>query len=237
MKLRVVEIQQSILRKNDDLAGALRERFAASETLVVNLLSSPGSGKTTLLEATLGRLGADYRVGALVGDQATRNDADRLARSGAPVRQITTAAECRLDADMVGNALVDWAALPLEILFIENVGNLICPAEYDLGEDLRVVLTAVTEGEDKPLKYPLAFNTSHVALITKIDLADAVGFDRAASHAAIRSVHPNIEILEIACRTGAGLDAWNALLEARLRAKLQKSAYRTCYAGTDCDTD
>jgi len=219
VKLRVVEIRQSILRKNDDLARALRERFAQSGTLVVNLLSSPGSGKTTMLEATLGALASKYRVGALVGDQATRNDADRLARSGAPVRQITTAAECRLDADMVGKALADWDAFPLDILFIENVGNLICPAEYDLGEDVRVVLTAVTEGEDKPLKYPLAFNTSAVALITKVDIADAVGYDRNASYDAIRRVAPNVQILEISCRAGAGMAAWYALLEGRLAAK------------------
>jgi hydrogenase nickel incorporation protein HypB len=219
MKLRLVEIQQSILRKNDGLARALRDRFAASGTLVVNLLSSPGSGKTTLLEATLGTLAATHRVGALVGDQATRNDADRLARSGAPVRQITTAAECRLDADMIGKALADWDALPLDMLFIENVGNLICPAEYDLGEDLRVVLTAVTEGEDKPLKYPLAFHTSQVALITKVDIAGAVGFDGAAAHDSIRRVNANIEILEIACRTGVGMTAWYALLEQRTAAK------------------
>lgn len=219
MKLRVVEIQQNILRKNDDLARALREGWAASDTLVVNLLSSPGSGKTTLLEATLRHVAGRYRVGALVGDQATRNDADRLERSGAPVRQITTAAECRLDADMIGKALAGWDVLPLELLFIENVGNLICPAEYDLGEDLRVALCAVTEGEDKPLKYPLAFNTSQVALLTKIDLAEAVGFDRDAAYAALRSVNPAIEILEVATRTGAGLDAWFALLEARLAVK------------------
>ncbi len=221
MKLRVVEIQQSILRKNDDLARALRERFAQTGTLVVNVLSSPGSGKTTMLEATLGALAPTCRVGALVGDQATRNDADRLARSGAPVRQITTAAECRLDADMIGKALAGWDALPLDVLFIENVGNLICPAEYDLGEDLRVVLTAVTEGEDKPLKYPLAFNTSQVALITKVDIAEAVGYDRATSYDALRRVNPNIEILEIACRTGAGMDAWYALLESRREAKVR----------------
>jgi hydrogenase nickel incorporation protein HypB len=219
VKMRVIEIQQNVLRKNDDLARALRERFAASQTLVVNLLSSPGSGKTTLLEATLGRFAPSHRVGALVGDQATRNDADRLERSGAPVRQITTAAECRLDADMIGKALAGWEALPLDILFIENVGNLICPAEYDLGEDLRVALTAVTEGEDKPLKYPLAFNTSQVALITKTDIAEAVGFDRAASYRAIESVNPSIRIVEVACRTGAGMDEWYGLLEERLGAK------------------
>ncbi len=219
MKLRVVEIQQRILRKNDDLASALRDRFATSQTLVVNLLSSPGSGKTTMLEGTLRSLAPRYRVGALVGDQATRNDADRLERSGAPVRQITTAAECRLDADMIGKALAGWDALPLDILFIENVGNLICPAEYDLGEDLRVVLIAVTEGEDKPLKYPLAFNTSQVALITKTDIAEAVGFDRLLAHDAIRRVNPDIAVLEVACRTNAGLDDWYTLLEERLGAK------------------
>ncbi len=219
MKLRVVEIQQSILRKNSDLARALRERFALSNTLVVNLLSSPGSGKTTLLEATLRHFAFRYRVAALVGDQATRNDADRLERSGAPVRQIITGAECRLDADMIGKAIADWDALPVDVLFIENVGNLICPAEYDLGEDLRVALCAVTEGEDKPLKYPLAFNTSHVALFTKTDLAEAVGFDRALAYDSVRRVAPEIPVLEIATRTGAGLDAWFAAIEDRLAAK------------------
>ncbi len=219
MKFRVVEIQQNILRKNSELARTLRENWAASGTLVVNLLSSPGSGKTTLLEATLREFGTRYQVAALVGDQATRNDADRLERSGAPVRQIVTGAECRLDADMVGRALADWDALPVDVLFIENVGNLICPAEYDLGEDVRVALCAVTEGEDKPLKYPLAFNTSHVALLTKTDLAQAVGFDREAAYDALRRVAPALDVLEIATRTGAGLDAWFAFIERRLAAK------------------
>ena len=219
MKLRVVEIQQSILRKNDALARNLRERFEPPGTLVVNLLSSPGSGKTTLLEATLRHFATRLRVGALVGDQATRNDADRLERSGAPVRQITTAAECRLDADMIGKAIAGWDVFPLDMLFIENVGNLICPAEYDLGEDLRVVLCAVTEGEDKPLKYPLAFNTSQVALLTKVDLSEAVGFDRDAAYASIRAVAPSIEILETATRTGAGLQAWYDLLERHVARK------------------
>jgi hydrogenase nickel incorporation protein HypB len=182
-------------------------------------LSSPGSGKTTLLEETLRRLSRTYRAGALVGDQATANDADRLARSGAPVRQITTAAECRLDADMITKALAGWESEPFDVLFIENVGNLICPAEYDLGEDLRVVLLSVTEGEDKPLKYPLAFNTSGVALITKIDIAGAAGFDRAAAEASINQVHPGMRVVELSARTGDGLDAWLELLEERIRAK------------------
>lgn len=219
MKLRVVEIERSILRKNDSLAAALRARFAAEGTLAVNLLSSPGSGKTTLLEETLRRLAPRHRVGALVGDQATDNDARRLSHSGVPVRQITTAAECRLDAEMIGAALTGWESGPLDALFIENVGNLICPAEYDLGEDLRVVLFSVTEGEDKPLKYPLAFNTAHVALITKTDIADAVGFDRVAAHESIRKVNPEISIIELSARTGAGIERWMTLIEERIRAK------------------
>jgi hydrogenase nickel incorporation protein HypB len=219
MKYRVVEIEQNIMRKNDALADALRARFAASGTLVVNLLSSPGSGKTTLLRETLTRLAPSYRVGALVGDQATDNDARRLAQSGAPVKQITTAAECRLDAGMIGHALEGWNAGRLDALFIENVGNLICPAEYDLGEDLRVVLFSVTEGEDKPLKYPLAFNTSQVALVTKSDLAGATGFDRDAAYASLRAVKPGIEVIELSARTGEGLDNWIALLEAGIRTK------------------
>ena len=226
MKFRIVEIQQNILRKNNDLARALRERWATSNTLVINLLSSPGSGKTTLLEATLRHLGGRYRVAALVGDQATRNDADRLERSGAPVRQIVTAAECRLDADMIGKALVDWDVPAPDILFIENVGNLICPAEYDLGEDLRVALCSVTEGEDKPLKYPLAFNTSHIVLLTKMDLARAVDYDRAAAYDALERVAPESEILEIATRTGDGLESWFAAVERRFVAKCGRVALR-----------
>jgi hydrogenase nickel incorporation protein HypB len=222
MKYHVVQIEQNIMRKNDALAAGLRARFAAEGTLVVNVLSSPGSGKTTLLEETLARLAPRLRVGALVGDQATDNDARRLARSGAPVRQITTAAECRLDADMIGKALQGWDAGPLDVLFIENVGNLICPAEYDLGEDLRIVVFSVTEGEDKPLKYPLAFNTAQVAAVTKIDIADAVGFDRAAAYRSMRDVNPQIEIVELSAKTGTGMNDWTGLVEERLRHKLQQ---------------
>ena len=194
MPLRILEVQQNVLRKNGTLANDLRERFRRSGTCVVNLLSSPGAGKTTLLESTLRRLGERYRVGALVGDQATDNDAVRLRRSGAPVEQITTGAECRLDAAMIGAALRRFDAEGIELLAIENVGNLICPAEYDLGEDVRVVVFSVTEGEDKPLKYPLAFTSAHAVAISKIDLAAAVGFDRATALANIERVHPGIEV-------------------------------------------
>jgi hydrogenase nickel incorporation protein HypB len=214
-----IEIQQSILGKNDELAAALRERFRESGTFVVNFLSSPGSGKTTLLEETLRRLAPRYRVAALVGDQATENDSLRLRRSGAPVRQITTGEECRLDAHMISTALEGWDPGPLDALFIENVGNLICPAEYDLGEDFRAVLFSVTEGEDKPLKYPLAFNTSHVALITKSDIAEAVGFARDTARESIHAVHPGLQILELSARTGAGFDEWIDLIDRRIREK------------------
>jgi hydrogenase nickel incorporation protein HypB len=219
MKMRVVEIAGNLMLKNDALAARLRGRFAESGTFVVNMLSSPGSGKTTLLEQTLRRLSSTYRVGALVGDQATANDSKRLARSGAPVRQITTGAECRLDAEMIAKALADWDATELDALFIENVGNLICPAEYDLGEDLRVALLSVTEGEDKPLKYPLAFNSSHLAVVTKSDIADAVGYDRAAARSCIEQVNPGMTVLELSARTGDGMEAWMTTIVERIRSK------------------
>ncbi|GAC1425820.1 MAG: hydrogenase nickel incorporation protein HypB [Candidatus Velthaea sp.] len=223
METRKVEIERNVLSKNDELAAALRARFRADRTLVVNLLSSPGSGKTTLLEETLRRLAPRYKVAALVGDQATENDRVRLARSGAPVRQIVTGEECRLDADMIARTLDGFLEERVDLLFIENVGNLICPAEYDLGEGLRAVLFSVTEGEDKPLKYPLAFRTSHVALITKIDIADAVGFDRSAAYASIAAVNEGGTVLELSTRSGLGFDAWLALLEAKV-AQLRGAA-------------
>jgi hydrogenase nickel incorporation protein HypB len=219
MTMRVVEIAGNLMMKNNAIAARLRARFAESGTLVVNMLSSPGSGKTTLLEETLRRLSNEFAAGALVGDQATANDADRLKRSGAPVVQITTAAECRLDADMMVKALAGWSDRRFDVLFVENVGNLICPAEYDLGEDLRVVLFSVTEGEDKPLKYPLAFNTSQIAVVTKSDIADAVGYDRAFAERSMRQVNPSIGILELSARTGAGMEPWLQLLRDRIRAK------------------
>lgn len=219
MPLRIVDVQQSILKKNSILAQQLRDSFAQSGTFVVNLLSSPGSGKTTLLERTLERIAPRLRAAVLVGDQATDNDAVRLQHTGVPVRQITTGAECRLDAGMIVSALEAWAIGRHDLLCIENVGNLICPAEYDLGEDLRVALFSVTEGEDKPLKYPLAFNTSHLVLITKIDLAAHTGFDRPKALRNIALVHPDVPVLELSARTGAGMDPWFDLLLEHVRLK------------------
>ncbi len=203
---RLVEVRQNVLKRNDLLARRLRERFRASGVFVVSLVSSPGAGKTALLESVLTRLRPVRRVAALVGDLATENDAARLARSLAPVRQITTGTVCHLDASMVERSLEDFGLEDLEVLFIENVGNLVCPASYDLGEALRLVLLSVTEGEDKPLKYPTIFNTADVAVITKMDIADAVEFDLDAARANIQSVRPGMKILEVSAKTGAGMD-------------------------------
>jgi hydrogenase nickel incorporation protein HypB len=219
MQPRIVEVRQGVLKKNDLLARDLRERFRAAGVYVVNLVSSPGAGKTALLERTLTELNSQCRVAALVGDLATDNDAQRLGRSGARVRQITTGTVCHLDAEMVAGALTDWDLESLDILFVENVGNLVCPASYDLGEDLRLVLLAVTEGEDKPLKYPTIFNGADLALVTKIDLADAVEFDRDQALRNLRSVRPGLEVLETSARTGTGMDRWLARLRELVGAR------------------
>jgi hydrogenase nickel incorporation protein HypB len=215
---RLVEVRQHVLKKNDVAARALRERFRQAGVYVVSLVSSPGAGKTALLENMLGLLRERCRVAALVGDLATDNDARRLARSGAPVRQITTGTVCHLEADMVAAALDGWAPDALDFLFIENVGNLVCPATFDLGEDLRMVLFSVTEGEDKPLKYPTIFNTADVALITKCDLAAAAEFDADAARRSIEAVRPGMTVFEVSAKTGAGLDSWLAFLQGRRAA-------------------
>ncbi|HYO08877.1 MAG TPA: hydrogenase nickel incorporation protein HypB [Tepidisphaeraceae bacterium] len=221
MQPRIVQVRQQVLKKNDVLARELRQRFRAAGVLVVSLVSSPGAGKTTFLRETLRRLRAErsLRVAALVGDLATENDARRLAESGAPVRQIVTGTVCHLEAEMVERAFDGWDLAALDFLFIENVGNLVCPASYDLGEDLRVVLLSTTEGEDKPLKYPTIFNTGDVAIITKMDLAAVVEFDGAAARHAIESVRPGMRVLETSAKTAAGMDAWLDELELRLRTK------------------
>ena len=183
---------------------------------VVNLVSSPGTGKTELLERTLSRLAASgRRAAAIVGDLATDNDAKRLARSGVPVRQINTHGRCHLEAEMIGEHLEGWELGSFDYLFIENVGNLVCPASYDLGEAMRVAMLSVTEGEDKPHKYPTMFNSADVAVITKIDLAEVCEFDRRAAHRAIHDVRPGMTIVEVSAKRGTGMDAWVSLLDAR----------------------
>jgi hydrogenase nickel incorporation protein HypB len=171
-------------------------------------VSGPGSGKTALLEKTLSLLRPKTRVAALVGDLATDNDAVRLARSMAPVQQITTGTICHLDAEMIDKALEGWNLESLDLLFIENVGNLVCPSSYDLGEDLRAVLMSVTEGEDKPLKYPTIFNTADIAVITKTDLAQAVEFDWEAAQRNIDAVRPGMEVIAVSAKMGDGMESW-----------------------------
>ncbi len=206
---RTIAVQQPALALNQRHADQNRGWFRAKGLKVFNLLSSPGSGKTTLLERTLRDV---PRCAAIVGDLQTENDAVRLRASGAQAVQITTGATCHLDAHMVAHALEKLDVNGLGTLFIENVGNLVCPASYDLGEDRRVVLLSVTEGEDKPQKYPVIFHHADLVLITKCDLAAAVGFDREKALACIRQAAPRAQILEVSARTGAGLDAWYAWL-------------------------
>lgn len=218
MTPRIVELRRGLLQKNDQLAAGLRARFLGAGLFVVNLVSGPGTGKTALLERTLAALaGANHRPAALVGDLETDNDARRLARSGVPVRQIQTHGVCHLDADMVARHLADWDLSAFDFLFIENVGNLVCTTNYDLGETLRVALLAVTEGEDKPKKYPGLFHSADLAVLTKIDLAEACEFDRATARANLLDVRPGLAILETSAKTGRGLDEWIATLLDRRR--------------------
>jgi hydrogenase nickel incorporation protein HypB len=212
---RLVEVRQHVMKSNDVAARALRAQFQEAGVHVVSLVSSPGAGKTLLLEKVLGSLRGHYRVAALVGDLATDNDARRLARSQAPVRQIITGAVCHLEAEMVRNALEGWELKELDFLFVENVGNLVCPATFDLGEHLRLVLFSVTEGEDKPLKYPTIFNTADAAVITKMDLAQAVEFDAAAAHRNIESVRPGMPVFEVSAKTGQGMEDWLRFVQGR----------------------
>jgi len=202
---RLVEVRKNVLKANDVIARSLRERFRSAGVFVVSLVSSPGSGKTAFLEKTLTTFRPNYRVAALVGDLATENDAVRLARSQAPVKQIITGTICHLEAAMVEKSLADWDLNTLDFLFIENVGNLVCPSSYDLGENLRIVLMSVTEGEDKPLKYPTIFNSADVAVITKIDLAVAVEFDSSAACANIQAVRPGMHVFQLSTKSGEGM--------------------------------
>ncbi len=209
---RLVQVRTSILKENDLTARTLRRRFFREGVFVASLVSSPGSGKTMFLEKTLGFLRKQFRVAALVGDLSTENDALRLARSEAPARQIVTGTLCHLEAAMVREALDAWEVGPLDYLFVENVGNLVCPATYDLGENLRAVLFSLTEGQDKPLKYPPIFHTADVAILTKLDLAEATEFDLEAARRNIEAVRPGMRVLSVSGKTGEGMDSWFALL-------------------------
>jgi len=212
---KTINIHQGILLKNDELARRLRQRFNEIGTLVLNVLSSPGSGKTALLEQTLSRLHPTCSCAVIVGDLATDNDARRLRRAGAPVVQITTGTVCHLEASMIERACSELDLKSCRVLFIENVGNLVCPASYDLGESLRVVLLAVTEGEDKPLKYPKMFKTADLILVTKMDLAGLAGFDLEQVRSNLATIAPQAEVIYLSSRNGEGMDAWLNWIQQR----------------------
>jgi hydrogenase nickel incorporation protein HypB len=216
---RTLQVREAILSKNDRLAEQNRGYFRAKGILALNLLSSPGSGKTTLIERTLKELGPEGRAAVIVGDLATDNDATRIRATGAPAVQITTGSACHLDAAMVAKAAAQLHLEGLRLLIIENVGNLVCPAAYDLGEDLRIVLLSTTEGEDKPVKYPVIFKSAQAVLLTKMDLAEAAGFEREKAVANIRGVAPQAALLELSARTGQGLDKWLEFLRGRIEGK------------------
>ena len=211
-----VPLERKVLNENDRIAATLRERFQNHGVFCLNLISSPGSGKTSLLERTLEGFGPERRIAVLTGDIQTDNDARRLAHFGFPVRQITTGGACHLDARMVERALEGWPVEDLEILFLENVGNLVCPTSYDLGEEARAVLLSVTEGEDKPLKYPATFHHADLMVLNKIDLLPYVPFNAEVAKENARRVQPGIEILDVSCTTGEGLDRWRAWLDSHL---------------------
>ena len=203
-----VPLEQKVLSENDRIATDLRESFRGRRIVCLNLISSPGSGKTSLLERTLARFNPSTRVAVLTGDVQTDNDAARLAPFGFPVRQITTAGACHLDARMIERGLGGWNLDDLDVLLIENVGNLVCPTSYDLGEQAKIVVLSVTEGEDKPLKYPGIFRKARLMVLNKIDLLPYVPFKLDLARENARRINPDIEILETSCSTGAGLDEW-----------------------------
>jgi hydrogenase nickel incorporation protein HypB len=217
-----VPLEGKVLNENARVAAELRERFRHHQVFVLNLISSPGSGKTTLLERTLEDLPETARVAVLTGDLQTDNDADRLKRYGFPVLQITTGTTCHLDARMIEKHIAGWDLEKLDLLIIENVGNLVCPSGYDLGESAKVVLLSVTEGEDKPLKYPSIFFKSELLVMTKTDLLPYVPFDVPTAVTNARRVHPGLEILKVSCLTGNGMREWLAWLEHRKNSFLSE---------------
>jgi hydrogenase nickel incorporation protein HypB len=215
-----VEIEKKVLNENQVLAEQLRARYRAHGVCCVNLISAPGSGKTLLLERTLERMQRDAHVAVLTGDLQTENDATRLARFGFPVKQIITGGTCHLDAKMIGKHLEGWNLDDLDFLIVENVGNLVCPSSYDLGEECKIVLLSTTEGEDKPLKYPSIFAKSALMLLTKTDLLPYVPFSAELARENARRVNPQIEIIDVSSITGEGLDRWMEwLLRRRQQSK------------------
>ena len=216
-------LERKVLSENDRIAARLREGFLDRRIFCLNFISSPGAGKTSLLERTLERLSPNERVALLTGDIQTDNDARRLARFGFPVKQITTGGTCHLDARMIERALADWPLDSLDMLLIENVGNLVCPSSYDLGEAAKVVVLSVAEGEDKPLKYPAIFFKSELLILNKTDLLPYVSFDLGKARAHALQVHPGMDIVELSCTSGAGLDDWMKWLGRRRESAAERT--------------
>ncbi|RKX23536.1 MAG: hydrogenase accessory protein HypB [Candidatus Zixiibacteriota bacterium] len=216
---KTVDVKSKILAENDRLAHQIRERFSRTKTLVVNLVSSPGSGKTTLLEATAKALTPRLRMACVVGDVATERDAERLKAAGMPAYQILTGGGCHLDARLVSEALAEAHFEDVDLLFIENVGNLICPTSYDLGEDFKVALLSVTEGDDKPFKYPAIFSRAAAAVITKADLLAHVHFDLGKVREEAKTLNPDVEFMVTSALGEPGIGEWTAFLEQRMASK------------------
>jgi hydrogenase nickel incorporation protein HypB len=219
-----IPLERKVLSENDRVAGELRARFAGHGILCLNLVSSPGAGKTSLLERTLEAFAPTQRVAVLTGDIQTDNDAVRLSRFGFPARQITTGGTCHLDARMIEKGIADWNLADLDVLLIENVGNLVCPSSYDLGEAAKIVVFSVTEGEDKPLKYPAMFFRSELLILNKIDLLPYVPFSIVKARENAQKVHPGMEIIEVSCLTGEGLPKWQGWLESRIASSVKTMA-------------
>jgi len=219
-----IPLERKVLNENGRIADELRARFAEHGILCLNLVSSPGAGKTSLLERTLEAFAPTRRVAVLTGDIQTDNDAVRLARFGFPALQITTGGTCHLDARMIEKAIARWNLTELDVLLIENVGNLVCPSSYDLGEAAKIVVLSVTEGEDKPLKYPAMFFRSELLILNKIDLLPYLPFRIALARENAQKVHPGMEIIEVSCLTGEGLPAWQAWLESKVASSAKTMA-------------
>jgi len=216
---KTIQVGEDLLAKNDRLAAANRQRFAGHGLLTLNLVSSPGSGKTTLLETTLRTLRTELRFAVLEGDQQTANDADRIAATGVPVHQINTGAGCHLDAHMVGHGVDHFDLADLDVLLFENVGNLVCPASFDLGEDCKVAVLSITEGEDKPLKYPQMFRAAELVIINKLDLLPHLDFDLERCRDYLRQVNPRARVIELSCKSGEGMETWYNWLREQVAKK------------------
>ena len=218
-----IELEERVLSKNERLAERNRGMFAATKVTVVNLVSSPGAGKTTLLERTIRELKDEMTIGVIEGDQQTDRDAKRIEATGVPVHQINTMDACHLDAHMIQHALDTFSLQELDLLFIENVGNLICPSAFDLGEDYRAVVLSTTEGEDKPLKYPGIFIGSQLAIINKVDLLEVLELDLEQYLSFVKKVNPSIECLSVSAKTGEGIEGWYDWLRDKVAEKKNKA--------------